>query len=86
MLRNAVAHGIGPESQEGQERGRAPSPSRCIAKVSSRRGSIRRRRRLNLRLSATRGVSLGMVRADQQLSDEDIMQPILEPGFSPRAR
>ena len=37
---------------------------------------------MNLKAIRDKGISLGMVRADQQLSDEDIMQLILEPGFS----
>jgi hypothetical protein len=37
---------------------------------------------MNLKAIRDKGVSLGMVRADQHLSDEDIMQLILEPGFS----
>ena len=37
---------------------------------------------MNLKAIRDKGISLGMVRADQQLSDEDIMQLVLEPGFS----
>ena len=41
---------------------------------------------MNLKAIRDKGMSLGMVRADQQLSDEDIMQLILEPGFSTAGR
>ena len=37
---------------------------------------------MNLRAIRDKGIALGLVGADQPLSDEDAMQLILEPGFS----
>ncbi len=85
MLRNAVAHGI--ESPEVRKKnGKDESGtitialhregSEVVVEVSDDGGG------LNLKAIRDKGISLGMVRADQQLSDDDIMQLILEPGFS----
>jgi chemosensory pili system protein ChpA (sensor histidine kinase/response regulator) len=85
MLRNAVAHGI--ESPEVRKKnGKSESGtitislhregSEVVVEVSDDGGGM------NLKAIRDKGISLGMVRADQQLSDEDIMQLILEPGFS----
>jgi chemosensory pili system protein ChpA (sensor histidine kinase/response regulator) len=85
MLRNAVAHGI--ESPEVRKKaGKNESGtitialhregSEVVVEVSDDGGGM------NLKAIRDKGISLGMVRADQQLSDDDIMQLILEPGFS----
>ena len=37
---------------------------------------------MNLRAIRDKGIALGLVGAEQSLSDEDAMQLILEPGFS----
>src|SRR5690349_16936502 len=85
MLRNAVAHGI--ESPEVRKKaGKNESGtitialhregSEVVVEVSDDGGGM------NLKAIRDKGISLGLVRADQQLSDDDIMQLILEPGFS----
>jgi chemosensory pili system protein ChpA (sensor histidine kinase/response regulator) len=85
MLRNAVAHGI--ESPEARKKaGKSESGtitialhregSEVVVEVSDDGGGM------NLKAIRDKGISLGLVRADQQLSDDDIMQLILEPGFS----
>lgn len=85
MLRNAVAHGIeSPEARKKagkNEQGTITialhrEGSEVVVEVSDDGGGM------NLKAIRDKGISLGMVRADQQLSDEDIIQLILEPGFS----
>jgi chemosensory pili system protein ChpA (sensor histidine kinase/response regulator) len=85
MLRNAVAHGI-ETPDERKKRGKNESGtitislhregSEVVVEVSDDGAGM------NLKAIRDKGISLGMVRADQQLSDEDIMQLVLEPGFS----
>ncbi len=85
MLRNAVAHGI--ETPEDRKKaGKVETGtitialhregSEVVVEVSDDGGGM------NLKAIRDKGISLGLVRADQQLSDDDIMQLILEPGFS----
>jgi chemosensory pili system protein ChpA (sensor histidine kinase/response regulator) len=85
MLRNAVAHGI--ESPEARKKaGKTESGtitialhregSEVVVEVSDDGAGM------NLKAIRDKGISVGLVRADQQLSDEDIMQLVLEPGFS----
>ena len=85
MLRNAVVHGI--------ER-----PEERLARGKSDTGRIRLELRregaevlvrlsddgagMNLRAIRDKGIALGLVGAEQVLSDEDAMQLVLEPGFS----
>jgi chemosensory pili system protein ChpA (sensor histidine kinase/response regulator) len=85
MLRNAVVHGIEP-------------PQERVARGKSDTGRIRLELRregaevlvrltddgagMNLRAIRDKGIALGLVGAEQSLSDEDAMQLILEPGFS----
>ena len=85
MLRNAVAHGIEkPEDRKKagkNEQGTITialhrEGSEVVVEVSDDGAGM------NLKAIRDKGISLGMVRADQQLSDEDIMQLVLEPGFS----
>ncbi|HEX6398798.1 MAG TPA: Hpt domain-containing protein, partial [Steroidobacteraceae bacterium] len=85
MLRNAVAHGI-ETPEDRKKKGKNESGtitialhregSEVVVEVSDDGGGM------NLKAIRDKGISLGMVRADQQLSDDDIMQLILEPGFS----
>jgi chemosensory pili system protein ChpA (sensor histidine kinase/response regulator) len=85
MLRNAVAHGIEtPEVRRKNGKNETGTitialhreGSEVVVEVSDDGGGM------NLKAIRDKGISLGMVRADQQLSDDDIMQLILEPGFS----
>ncbi len=85
MLRNAVAHGIEtPEERKKKGKNEAGTitialhreGSEVVVEVSDDGAGM------NLKAIRDKGISLGMVRADQQLSDDDIMQLILEPGFS----
>jgi chemosensory pili system protein ChpA (sensor histidine kinase/response regulator) len=85
MLRNAVIHGI-------------ETPEERVARGKSDTGRIRLELRregaevmvrltddgggMNLRAIRDKGVALGLVAAEQPLSDADAMQLILEPGFS----
>jgi chemosensory pili system protein ChpA (sensor histidine kinase/response regulator) len=85
MLRNAVAHGI-EKPEDRKKAGKNESGtitialhregSEVVVEVSDDGAGM------NLKAIRDKGISLGMVRADQQLSDEDIMQLVLEPGFS----
>ncbi len=85
MLRNAVAHGI-ESADERKKRGKNESGtitialhregSEVVVEVADDGGGM------NLKAIRDKGIALGMVRADQHLSDEDIMQLVLEPGFS----
>ena len=85
MLRNAVAHGI-EKPEDRKKAGKNESGtitialhregSEVVVEVSDDGAGM------NLKAIRDKGIALGMVRADQQLSDEDIMQLILEPGFS----
>ena len=85
MLRNAVAHGIeSPEERKKNGKNETGTitialhreGSEVVVEVSDDGAGM------NLKAIRDKGIALGMVRADQQLSDEDIMQLILEPGFS----
>jgi chemosensory pili system protein ChpA (sensor histidine kinase/response regulator) len=85
MLRNAVAHGIeAPELRKKNGKNESGTitislhreGSEVVVEVSDDGAGM------NLKAIRDKGISLGMVRADQQLSDEDIMQLVLEPGFS----
>jgi chemosensory pili system protein ChpA (sensor histidine kinase/response regulator) len=85
MLRNAVAHGI--ESPEVRKKN-GKSETGTITIALHREGSevvvevSDDGAGMNLKAIRDKGISVGLVRADQQLSDEDIMQLVLEPGFS----
>jgi chemosensory pili system protein ChpA (sensor histidine kinase/response regulator) len=85
MLRNAVVHGI-------------ESPADRIAAGKEETGHIHLSLKregsevivevrddgagMNLAAIRAKGLELGLIRADQTLSDEDVMQLVLEPGFS----
>jgi chemosensory pili system protein ChpA (sensor histidine kinase/response regulator) len=85
MLRNAVAHGI-ESPEERKKNGKNESGtitialhregSEVVVEVSDDGAGM------NLKAIRDKGISLGMIRSDQQLSDEDIIQLVLEPGFS----
>ncbi len=85
MLRNAVAHGI-EKPDDRRKAGKNEQGtitialhregSEVVVEVSDDGAGM------NLKAIRDKGISLGMVRADQQLSDEDILQLVLEPGFS----
>ena len=85
MLRNAVVHGIEmPEVRRAagkDETGHIRLSLRregaeVIVEVSDDGAGM------NLRAIRAKGLELGLIRPDQDLSDEDVMQLILEPGFS----
>jgi chemosensory pili system protein ChpA (sensor histidine kinase/response regulator) len=85
MLRNAVVHGI-----------ELPDVRRAAGKDEAGHIHLNLRREgaevivevtddgagMNLRAIRTKGLELGLIRPDQELSDEDVMQLVLEPGFS----
>jgi chemosensory pili system protein ChpA (sensor histidine kinase/response regulator) len=85
LLRNAVAHGIeapaerarAGKSETGQIRmALQREGAEVIVRVSDDGAGM------NLKAIRDKGVELGLIRADQHLSDEDVMQLVLEPGFS----
>ena len=85
MLRNAVVHGIEP-----------PAQRRAAGKEETGRISLALKREgaefiveladdgagMNLAAIRRKGLELGLIRPEQALSDEDVMQLVLEPGFS----
>jgi chemosensory pili system protein ChpA (sensor histidine kinase/response regulator) len=85
LLRNSVVHGIEP-----------PEQRRAHGKPAAGRISLRLQREgsevivevsddgagMNLAAIRSRGLALGLIGADQELIDEDVMQLVLEPGFS----
>jgi chemosensory pili system protein ChpA (sensor histidine kinase/response regulator) len=85
MLRNAVVHGI-----------ETPQARRAAGKDETGHIHLSLRREgaevivevsddgagMNLHAIRAKGLELGLIRADQELSDEDVMQLVLEPGFS----
>ncbi len=85
MLRNAVVHGI--ESPE-QRLAAGKDESGHIYLNLKREGSeviVEVRddgAGMNLSAIRAKGLELGLIRPDQTLSDEDVMQLVLEPGFS----
>jgi chemosensory pili system protein ChpA (sensor histidine kinase/response regulator) len=85
ILRNAVVHGI-ESPAERSARGK-PETGR-IRMALRREGSeviveiVDDGAGMNIAAIRAKGVSLGLIRADQNLSDGDIMQLVLEPGFS----
>ncbi|MGA2024348.1 MAG: Hpt domain-containing protein [Steroidobacteraceae bacterium] len=85
MLRNAVVHGIEyPEQRRAagkEEVGHITLSLRregaeVIVEVTDDGAGM------NLQAIRDKGLQLGLIRADQSLSDEDVMQLVLEPGFS----
>jgi chemosensory pili system protein ChpA (sensor histidine kinase/response regulator) len=85
LLRNAVVHGIETPEQR-QARGK---PAAGNIKLTLKREGAEVIIELaddgagmDLRAIRAKGVKLGLIGQDQQISDEDIMQLVLEPGFS----
>jgi len=85
LLRNAVVHGIEtPEARAAagkEESGRIllslkREGAEVVVEVSDDGAGM------NLAAIRNKGVELGLIRPEQQLSDEDVMQLVLEPGFS----
>jgi chemosensory pili system protein ChpA (sensor histidine kinase/response regulator) len=85
ILRNCVAHGI--ESPDEREARSKPATGRItlalrregaevIVQVSDDGAGM------NLKAIREKGQALGLIRPGQVLSDEDVMQLVLEPGFS----
>jgi len=85
ILRNCVAHGI--ESTDERTARDKPATGRItlalrregaevIVQVSDDGAGM------NLKAIREKGLALGMIRPGQVLSDEDVMQLVLEPGFS----
>ena len=85
MLRNAVVHGI--ESPEARLARGKPDIGRIRLELRREGAEVLVRLSddgggMNLRAIRDKGIALGLVGAEQPLSDEDAMQLILEPGFS----
>jgi chemosensory pili system protein ChpA (sensor histidine kinase/response regulator) len=85
MLRNAVVHGIElPEARRARGKSESGSihlrltreGSEVILEVSDDGGGM------DLAAIRAKGLSMGLITADQTLSDDDVMQLVLEPGFS----
>jgi chemosensory pili system protein ChpA (sensor histidine kinase/response regulator) len=85
MLRNAVVHGIETPAERlaagKDETGRIHlnlkrEGAEVIVEVSDDGAGM------DLAAIRIKGLELGLIRTDQELSDEDIMQLVLEPGFS----
>ncbi|HEV7631684.1 MAG TPA: response regulator, partial [Steroidobacteraceae bacterium] len=85
MLRNAVAHGI-ESSEQRQALGKPESGQ--VRLVLRREGAevivdiYDDGAGMNLQAIREKGFAMGLIKPDQQLSDEDAMQLVLEPGFS----
>jgi chemosensory pili system protein ChpA (sensor histidine kinase/response regulator) len=85
MLRNAVVHGIETPSER---RARGKNETGQIRLNLKREGAevvVELRddgAGMNLNAIRNKGLALGLIHADQALSDEDVMQLVLEPGFS----
>jgi chemosensory pili system protein ChpA (sensor histidine kinase/response regulator) len=85
LLRNAVVHGI--ESPE--QRAAAGKPEVGLIHLALRREGAEviidvrdDGAGMNIEAIRSKALSLGMIRPDQALTDEEAMQLILEPGFS----
>src|ERR1700689_1246423 len=85
MLRNAVVHGIelpaeriaaGKEDTGHIHLSLKREGAEVIVEVRDDGAGM------NLAAIRAKGLQLGLIRADQTLSDEDVMQLVLEPGFS----
>jgi chemosensory pili system protein ChpA (sensor histidine kinase/response regulator) len=85
MLRNAVVHGIelpadrvafGKEETGHIHLNLKREGAEVIVEVRDDGAGM------NLSAIRAKGLELGLIRADQVLSDEDVMQLVLEPGFS----
>ncbi|MGQ0383289.1 MAG: Hpt domain-containing protein [Gammaproteobacteria bacterium] len=85
MIRNAIVHGIEPPAERVKA---GKSETGAIEVTLRREGSevvitvADDGAGVNLRLVRDRAVSMGLVTPKQELSDEQALQLILEPGFS----
>jgi len=85
LLRNAVVHGI-ESPEERRSRGKSSTGrinlhvqregAEVIVEVSDDGAGM------NLGAIRDKGLALGLISADQTLTDDDVMQLVLEPGFS----
>ncbi|HEV7431702.1 MAG TPA: response regulator, partial [Steroidobacteraceae bacterium] len=85
LLRNAVVHGI-ESPEERRARGKASTGrihlhlqregAEVIVEVSDDGAGM------NLSAIRDKGLALGLISPDQTLTDDDVMQLVLEPGFS----
>jgi len=85
LLRNAVVHGI-ENPQERVAHGKSDT-GRIVLELHREGAEVMVRLSddgagMNLRAIRDKGVAIGLIQPGQQLSDEDAMQLILEPGFS----
>jgi chemosensory pili system protein ChpA (sensor histidine kinase/response regulator) len=85
MLRNAVVHGI-EKPDERVARGK-PDAGRITLELHREGAEVMVRLvddggGMNLRAIRDKAAAIGLVQPGQQLSDEDAMQLVLEPGFS----
>jgi chemosensory pili system protein ChpA (sensor histidine kinase/response regulator) len=85
MLRNAVVHGIEPEDK--RIAAGKPPIGRITLELHRDGAEVMVRLSddgagMNLRAIRDKAIAIGLIRADQNLSDEDVTQLILEPGFS----
>ena len=85
MLRNAVVHGIEPP----QIRRAAGKPETGHIRLSLKREGAEfivevadDGAGMDLAAIRAKGLALGLIRPEQDLSDDDVMQLVLEPGFS----
>jgi chemosensory pili system protein ChpA (sensor histidine kinase/response regulator) len=85
LLRNAVVHGI---ETPAERRARAKPETGHIHLKLQREGSevivevSDDGAGMDLGTIRSKGLALGLIHADQALSDDDVMQLVLEPGFS----
>ncbi len=85
MLRNAVVHGI--ETPEERTRRGKPPAGRILLELHREGAEVMVRLTddgagMNLEAIRVKGRALGLIQPGRNLSDEDAMQLILEPGFS----
>jgi len=85
VLRNAVVHGI-ERPEERVARGK-PAAGQIKLEMTREGAEVMVQisddgAGMNLHAIRAKGIDLGLITADQHLSDEDAMQLILEPGFS----
>ncbi len=85
MLRNAVVHGI--EMPHARIASGKPETGHIVLELHREGAEVMVRlsddgEGMNLKAIREKGAALGLVPAGQELSDEDAMQLVLEPGFS----
>jgi chemosensory pili system protein ChpA (sensor histidine kinase/response regulator) len=85
ILRNAVAHGIEPPA-EREARGK-PATGRITLALRREGAEVIVQLSddgagMNLKAIRDKGQALGLIRPGQLLADDDVMQLVLEPGFS----